>query len=149
MFENLSSEQVIVCYAVILVIVFIALRGIFRKSKILLFVGVMVGLLMFFTGGGLINLNFLPKDTLNKVTEVKKYLVETVGSSDSIKVENGSVYVLVGERWLDVNNISIVGNFTKDNIISYDGEDIYLGHSGVYNTFKVLQDCGLIGGGNN
>lgn len=149
MFENVSSEQAIICYGVVLVIAYLVIKTIFKSRKIIKICVLVGAICLFFFGGELINLNFLPKETLDVVDDVKAKLVETVGSSDSIKVDKGTVYVLVGERWLDLSDISVIGNFVSDNTISYDGEEIYLGHSGVYNTFKVLQDFGLLKGGND
>lgn len=140
--EGLSSQQAMVCYGVILLIVILIVNSILRKGIKLIIISGVIGLCLFLFGGGVINSKYLPQGTLEMVNEAKEKLGDLGGSY--IKTEGNSVYVKVNDNWLCTEDIAIVGDFTKDNVINYEGEDIYLGHSGVYNTIKVLEDVGLL-----
>lgn len=140
---GLSSEQAVVCYGVMLLIVILIINSIVKRGKTFLFITIVVGICLFFFGGEIINLNHLPAETLEKVNEAKEKLYNTFGDL-YIKTEGNSVYVDINGEWVNVDDIAVVGEFTKDNTINYEGKDIYLGHSGVYNTIKVLEDVGLL-----
>ena len=148
MFDGLSSEQVVVSYGIVIFLVLCWLNHIIKRGKTFKVILIICAVCLFFFGGELINLNFLPADTLEKVEEAKLKLQNTFGDL-YMKTEGSSVYVDINGKWVNLNDISIVGEFTKDNTINYDGKDIYLGHSGVYNTIKVLQDVGLLKKGDN
>ena len=135
--RGLSREQAIVCYGVILLIVMIIINSIVKRGKTFKVLVIVGALCLFFFGGEVINLNHLPKGTLEKVNLAKEQLQDTFGDL-YIKAEGNSVYVDINGSWVNVDDI------TKDNVINYDGKDIYLGHSGVYNTIKVLEDVGLL-----
>lgn len=141
--RGLSREQAIVCYGVILLIVMIIINSIVKRGKTFKVLVIVCALCLFFFGGEVINLNHLPKGTLEKVNLAKEQLQNTFGDL-YIKTEGNSVYVDINGAWVNVDDITVVGEFTKDNVINYDGKDIYLGHSGVYNTIKVLEDVGLL-----
>lgn len=141
--EGLSSEQAVVCYGVMLVIVLLVINSIIKRGKTFKVLTLIIMVCLFFFGGEVINLNHLPAETLEKVNEAKAKLYDTFGDL-YIKTEGNSVYVDINGDWVNVDNIAIVGDFTRDNVINYDGKDIYLGHSGVYNTIKVLEDVGLL-----
>lgn len=141
--RGLSREQAIVCYGVILLIVMIIINSIVKRGKTFKVLVIVGALCLFFFGGEVINLNHLPKGTLEKVNLAKEQLQNTFGDL-YIKTEGNSVYVDINGAWVNVDDITVVGEFTKDNVINYDGKDIYLGHSGVYNTIKVLEDVGLL-----
>lgn len=141
---NLSSEQALICLGVMLLIVFLIINSLIKRG--LLFKLILIGgvLCLFFFGGNIINLNFMPSETMAKVEKVKEVLSDNYG--DYVKTEGNSVYVCINDNWVNLDEVEIVGNFSKDNIITYDGEEIYLGHSGVYNVIKVLGDVGLLKG---
>lgn len=141
--EGLSSEQAVVCYGVMLVIVLLVVNSVVKRGKTFKFITLIVVVCLFFFGGEIINLNHLSAETLAKVNEAKERLYNTFGDL-YIKTEGNSVYVDINGDWVNVDDIAVVGEFTKDNVINYDGKDIYLGHSGVYNTIKVLEDVGLL-----
>lgn len=141
--SGLSREQVIVCYGVILLIVLAVVNSIVKRGKTFKAILIVGALCLFFFGGEIISLNHLSSDTLKKVELAKEQLQNTFGDL-YIKTEGNSVYVDINGSWVNVDDIKVVGEFTKDNVINYEGKDIYLGHSGVYNTVKVLEDVGLL-----
>ena len=142
--DGLSSEQMLICYGVMLLIVLLVINSIVKRG--LLFKLILIGSLLciFFFGGNIINLNFMSSETIAKVEKVKEILNDNYG--EYVKTEGNSVYVCINDNWVNLDEVEIVGNFSKDNIITYDGEEIYLGHSGVYNVIKVLGDVGLLKG---
>lgn len=141
---GLSSEQMVVCYGVMLLIAVLIINSIIKRGKLIRVIIIGCALFLFFGGGGLINLNFMSSDTMEKVEQVKEALKENYG--EYVKTEGNSVYVLVNDEWINLDEIEVVGEFTKDNTITYEGKEIYLGHSGVYNAVKVLEDVGLLKG---
>lgn len=137
--NGLSREQCLVLFLVVLLIIYIVITQIVKRKMFFKVVLACGFLGLFFFGGEIINLNVLSSATKDKLNKV----VDVVGDT-YIRAEGGNVEVLVGDSWLNINDIAIVGEFTKDNTIYYEGQEIYLGHSGVYNTIKVLQDVGLL-----
>lgn len=137
--EGLSREQCLVLWLVVLLIVYVVINSLRQRKMLFKAVLACVFIGLFFFGGEIINVNSLSKVTKEKLEQV----VDIVGDT-YIRANGGNVEVLVGDQWLNLNDIAIIGEFTKDNVIEYEGQQIYLGHSGVYNTVKVLQDVGLI-----
>lgn len=96
-------------------------------------------LCVFLFGSSLINVSVLPKSQQDKLNEV----VETCGST-YIKSEGSKIYVRINDSWLNLSRIKVIGTFTDEYSIEYDGKVINLGKSGVVSTIEVLQDVGLI-----
>lgn len=96
-------------------------------------------LCVFLFGSSLINVSVLPKSQQDKLKEV----VETCGST-YIKTEGSTIYVRINDSWLNLSKIKVIGTFTDEYSIEYDGKVINLGKSGVVSTIEVLQEVGLI-----
>ncbi len=142
MMEGLSREQALVCYGIFMAIGYCILLGIWRHRKTVVKLVVAVAcVFVFYFGSQVISLNHLTSEVQKKLELVREQVGDTY-----IRVDGSKIYVNVGDKWLNLNEIAIVGEFTKDIKIDYEGEEIYLGHSGVYNTLKVLNDLGLLGG---
>lgn len=123
----------IVCFAVLK---FLVKKAIFKVLVVAVLIFVFVG------GGKIISLNTLPAQIEQRVNEA----AEELGAS-SIKTEGSKVLVKINDQWYDVAKLSYVGKLATDDIVlNYDGKEIKIGHSGVVNTLKVLEDVGLIGG---
>lgn len=113
---------------------FLIKKAIFKILIVVILIGA------FALGSNLINLNTLAPDIEAKVAEAK----ESLGAS-SIRVDGNKVLVKINDEWYDVGKLNIVGKLaTEDVVLDYEGKQIYVGHSGVVNTLKVLQDAGLI-----
>lgn len=140
--SGLSREECLVCWAVIIAFGYIAVCSILKNKKLLgkIILG-FICVFVFYFGSQIINLNSLSRSVLDKLNIVKEQVGDTY-----IRVDGGDVLINIRDNWVNLNEIAIVGEFTKDVKINYEGEEIYLGHSGVYNTIKVLNDLGLIGG---
>lgn len=132
-------ERYMLIWLVILVSIFIILSVKRKLSSLVKILLLLVLVSAFFIGGNFININNLSKEDQERLNEV----VDKVGDT-YIKLDGSSILVQVKGEWLDLNKIKVVQEFTQDVVIEYEGRDIYLGHSGVYNTIKVLQDVGLI-----
>ena len=102
-------------------------------------VAVCVVLTLVIGGNDYIDAHFISAKQQKAVDKV----VEKVGG-DYIDVDGGKVLVNINGNWVNVNEIAVVGDFTKDVTVEYDGETIPIGHSGVYNTLKVLKDMGIL-----
>lgn len=89
--------------------------------------------------GALVNINTLPKDVQEKID-----YVQTKCGDAYVMQNKGIIYVKINKQWVDLNEVSILGNFTKDLYLEYDGKSIFVGHSGIYNTIKALESVGLI-----
>ena len=61
-----------------------------------------------------------------------------------IKSKGNKIYVRVNDEWLDLDKVSILGTFTKDCVIEYDGREIKLSESGLKSTIKTLEYVGLL-----
>lgn len=111
------------------------------KVRKLFFKIILVALIVvvFLCGTKVINLNTISAEVQEKVQTV----ADMVGGT-SIKTEGGSVLVKVEDTWYDVSKLSVVGDFTKDITLKYDGEIIYVGHSGITNVLKALESVGLL-----
>ena len=122
-----------------LIVVFMVVN-LYRKRKLLFnFVFACVLFCCFLAGSSLINLSVLSDENQRKLD----YVIEAVGDS-YLKVSNGEIQVKIEDDWVNLNDIQILGEFTEDITILYEGREIYLGRSGVYNTLKVLKDIGLL-----
>lgn len=99
-----------------------------------------IALLMWLGGSSIIKLNTLPQDTWNKIQEVTEICGDTY-----VKVEGNDIYINVNESWLNLEEVGVVGSLLTDELyIEYDGEQIYVGNTGLVNTLKVLDSVGLI-----
>lgn len=124
----------------IIVVAIIAIYLFFKLLKgTVKTIAIICVVLFVFGGGEYINTAFIS----SKQQEAVDKVVEKVGG-DYIDVDGGKVLVKINDNWVNVNDIKIVGDFTKDVTIEYDGQEIPIGHSGVYNTIKVLKDMGMV-----
>lgn len=100
-------------------------------------------ILLWVVVGRYISSVFVYKSVEDKVNKV----IEACGDT-YIRLNGDTVYVLIDEEWVDINSISVIGDIaealTEDIYIEYDGHSVYVGHSGVVNTLRVLQDLGMI-----
>lgn len=100
---------------------------------------ILVAVVVFVVGSEIIDLNTLSDEIQQKVQQVS----ETVGNT-YIKTEGNNVLILVNDEWLNLSDLSIIGDLSKDIVLEYEGKEIYVGHSGIYNTIKALEDTGLL-----
>ena len=89
--------------------------------------------------GCLINLNTLPKNIREKLDAV-----EEVCGNAYIRQDGNSILIKINDSWVDLDKVSLVGDFAKDIYLEYEGNRIFVGHSGIYNTLKTLKSVGLI-----
>lgn len=90
-------------------------------------------------GGTIINLNSLPNSVQKKLDKV----VDKCGSS-YVKSEGNDIYIKINSKWVDLDDIAIIGTFTEDYTVEYDGEEIKLSDSGLKYTIKTLEYVGLL-----
>lgn len=132
-----------VTYLFILLIVCIIMCvgvGVFANiNKYCKFVLCIVIVGIFLLGSSIINLNSLSSKDQKKLNKV----IETCGDS-YIKSKGNKIYVRVNDGWLDLDKVSILGTFTKDCVIEYDGREIKLSESGLKSTIKTLEYVGLL-----
>lgn len=103
-------------------------------------IGVIVlGVCLWVCLGYLISINTIPQELQEKVDSA----IEMCGS-DSVRQDGSRVYVNVSGSWIDISKIKLLGDFTKDLYLEYDGNRIYVGHSGLYNTLRTLSSLGLL-----
>lgn len=134
-----SRVSYLLAWCIFLIIVFVVINLI-RKRKFIFnccLVGVLVVFL--FGGGSLINVQVFMNERVAQIQAI----IDQVGDA-YLKTEGNSVFLKVNDEWVNLDDVSIVGGFTQDIILEYDGEEIPIGHSGIYNTIKVLEDMGLI-----
>lgn len=132
-------EQYLVLLLVGLIILFVFVNAL-KKRKILFNIVLAACLgAVFFFGENIISLNVLSKEYADKIQEV----VDTVGDT-YITIDRSNIYVNINDEWVNLQDVAIVKDLTKDIVIEYDGQEITIGHSGVYNTLKVLQNAGLL-----
>ena len=99
-----------------------------------------IGLLcLFLFSSSIVNLNSLSKEEERKLDKV----VESCGGS-YIKTKGSHIYVSINSEWVDIDDISIEGTFTKDCTITYDGKVVKVGESGVKSTIKTMEYVGLL-----
>ena len=126
----------------LLVILLIGSIAIVRKFKLHLYgkIGiVLVGICLWIMIGYLININTISSDLRKKIAEV-----EEICGSDYIRQDGSSIYINVQGKWVDLENVEILGDFSKDLYLEYDNTKVYVGHSGLYNTLKTLSSLGII-----
>lgn len=100
---------------------------------------VCVGLVLWLVCGSLINLNTLPKDVKQKLETV-----ENVCGTAYIRQDGNSIEIKVNDSWINLDDVSFIGDLSKNIYLEYDGNKIFVGHSGIYNTIKTLKSVGLI-----
>lgn len=105
---------------------------------------VIVAICVFMGGGSIINLNCLANEAKDKVQQV----VSVVGDS-YIKTEGNKIFINIDNTWYDVSRVSVVGDIVNSCTLKYDGKEIYVGNSGVFNTVKTLEKLGIINKENN
>lgn len=127
---------------ILLLVILIAGYLMIRKFDLKFYGKVMIiclGFVIWIVGGSLINLNTLPKDVQEKLEAVE----ELCGTA-YIKQDGRSILIKVNGKWVDLEKVSFVGDFAKDIYLEYEGNRVFVGHSGIYNTIKTLKSVGLI-----
>lgn len=121
----------------IVIAVFVLLKITKAVSKVIILALIVC---LFFAGAKVIDLNTIAPDLMEKVSSVTEMVGENL-----VKTEGKSVLVKINDKWYDISKLAVVGNLaTEDIILKYDGEEIYVGHTGVVNVLKVLDKFGLI-----
>lgn len=109
-------------------------------KKAIKFVLVLALVAAFVFGSNIIDLNTLAPEVQEKVDLV----VETVGDS-FIKTKGDAVLIKIKDTWYDISKISVVGDMaTESVVINYDGQEIYVGETGIINVIRVLESVGLV-----
>ena len=99
-----------------------------------------IGLLcLFLFSSSIVNLNSLSEEKERKLDKV----VESCGNT-YIKTKGSHIYVSIDGKWVDIDDISVVGTFTRDCTITYDGRVVKIGESGVKSTIKTMEYVGLL-----
>ena len=117
---------------------FIVIYKVFKKSFKAITYGVIL-LLVFVFGSKVIELNTLESEIQQKVQQVS----EVVGTT-YIKTSGNDVLIQLNGEWVNLSKVSILRELSQDIVLEYDGEEIYIGHSGLYNTIKEMENLGLI-----
>lgn len=122
-------------------VILLVVKCFLRVSKLLFFAIVLIVLVCGVGGVKLVNLNMLSDNT----EEIINRVISEVGSNEYVRVTDlDEVQVFVEGEWLNVKDVSIVGIFTKDIEIVYEGKVIKVGESGVVNTLRVLNKIGIL-----
>ena len=90
-------------------------------------------------GSSIINLNYIQSQMSSAVQDITNKVGDTY-----IKMSGNTILVKVNNNWYDVSKLSIVGDFTKQLTLRYDGKDIYVGDSALVDVFKTLKGLGFI-----
>lgn len=112
-----------------------------KKEKILLKKAIIIVCIVavYFTIGIVINLNTISPNVEKAIQEIK----EQYGDSE-VKVKGSSIYVNINNKWVNVEEIVIVGDFARDSTVKYDSKEIYLNSPGIRNTIEVLKNLGIV-----
>ena len=134
------SSRILYTLGLLLVctVVFIVIYKVFKKSFKAITYGVIL-LLVFVFGSKVIELNTLESEIQQKVQQVS----EVVGTT-YIKTSGNDVLIQLNGEWVNLSKVSILRELSQDIVLEYDGEEIYIGHSGLYNTIKEMENLGLI-----
>lgn len=112
-----------------------------KKEKVLLKKAIIIVCIVavYFTIGIVINLNTISPNVEKAIQEIK----EQYGDSE-VKVKGSSIYVNINNKWVNVEEIIIVGDFARDSTVKYDFKEIYLNSPGIRNTIEVLKNLGIV-----
>ena len=131
---ELKGILLIIC----IILAVIVILKVAKKAVKLVIVLALVGVFLF--GSNIIDLNTLAPEVQAKVDAV----VETVGDS-FIKTKGDAVLIKVDEEWYDLSKIAIIGDLATDSVVlEYDGEELYVGETGLVNVLRVLESVGLV-----
>jgi hypothetical protein len=131
---ELKGIWLIVCAIIAVVILFKVAKKAIKLVAILAIVAMFVG------GSNIIDLNTLAPEIQAKVDAV----VDTIGES-AIRTDGNSVLIKVGDSWYDVSKIAVIGDLATESVVlKYDGQEIYVGETGLMNVLRVLESIGLI-----
>lgn len=122
----------------ICIVIFIVVYKVHKKSVKTFTYGILI-LVVFIFGSKIIELNTLEYEVQQKVQQVS----DVVGTT-YIKTSGSDVLVKINEEWVNLSKVSILRELSQDIVLEYDGEEIYVGHSGLYNTIKEMENLGLI-----
>ena len=133
---QLELKVILVVFCAILAVVVL-----FKVAKkAIKFVLVLALVAAFVFGSNIIDLNTLAPEVQEKVDLV----VETVGDG-FIKTKGDAVLIKIKDTWYDISKISVVGDMaTESVVINYDGQEIYVGETGIINVIRVLESVGLV-----
>ena len=100
----------------------------------------LLALLLWVGGGAFINFEVLSREVNEKVSELVSLYGDTY-----IRLDGNNISIKIGNQWLRLSDIAVVGDLLTDDVcIEYDGEVIYLGHSGVVNVLRTLEYLGFL-----
>lgn len=131
---ELTGIWLVICIILAVVILFKVAKKAVKIVLVLLIVAV------FLFGSNIISLNTLSPEIQAKVDAV----VDTVGDS-MIKTEGNAVLIKVNDEWYDLSKIAVIGDISTESVVlEYDGEEIYVGETGLINVIRVLESVGLV-----
>lgn len=121
-------------------IAFCYIAGKFKFKKYGMFALAVICGVVFLLGVEVLNLTVVSDEVKEKVDQVADICGDTY-----IRVDGNKVEVLLNDKWVDLDKISIIGGILGDEItLRYEDKEIYLGQSGIVNTIKALESVGLI-----
>lgn len=129
----MSREKILIILLIAcLVVAFLVIRSkALLLKKVLLLIVVIA---CFFGMGTFVNLNCLNPDIKEAVEEIKNNCPGT-----DIVVKGSKVYIKYGGKLYDIDKIKVIGYFTRDVKISYEGEEIVLDSPGIKNALRIIE----------
>lgn len=129
----MSREKILVILLVAcLIVAFLIIRSkALLLKKLLLVIAVIA---CFFGMGTFVNLNYLNPDVKEAIEEIKDSCPGT-----DIVVKGSKVYIKYGSKLYDIDKIKVLGYFTRDVKISYEGEEIVLDSPGIKNALRIIE----------
>ena len=97
-------------------------------------------ILLFAFGSKYLDLNVMSKGIRDTFTQV----VDVTGD-EYARYNNGKIQVQVNSEWLDADKIKVQVNGGQ-NVIQYEGRQIMVVNTSVFNTLQSLASKGLLGG---
>ena len=101
---------------------------------------IVVLILLFAFGSKYLDLNVMSKGIRDTFTQV----VDVTGD-EYARYNNGKIQVQVNSEWLDADKIKVQVNGGQ-NVIQYEGRQIMVVNTSVFNTLQSLASKGLLGG---
>lgn len=79
----------------------------------------------------------------NKVSVIQEGLKDF--SSDFVRTKGGKAFIKLDGEWVNVEDIKIASwRAFEPMYLEYDGQEIYIGNSGLVNIIKFLSEAGLV-----
>lgn len=131
---EITGIWLVICVILAIIILFKVAK---KAIKIVLVLAIIA---VFLLGSNIISLNTLSPEIQAKVDAV----VDTVGDS-AIKTKGNSVLINVNDEWYDLSKIAVIGDISTESVVlEYEGEEIYVGETGLINVIRVLESVGLV-----